>query len=64
LIEQTDFFIFLFYFEDVACTTTMIAKKSAKHNHKIFLIVAKNISLLAVGDELTANRRLQTLLLL
>jgi len=67
-MEQTDLFIFvfLFYFVHVACMTTVIAQKSMKTNHKIFLIVAKNRLLLAavyVGDDLAANRRHQMLLL-
>jgi len=35
------FFIFLSYLVHVAYTTTMIARKSMKSNHKIFWIVAK-----------------------
>jgi len=45
---------------------TVIAKKTTKTNHKIFLIVAKNSSLLAavyVCDDLAANRRYQVLML-
>jgi len=69
LIGQTDLFIFifLFYFVYVACTTTVIDTKSIKTNHQLFLIVAKNGSLLAaiyVGDDLAANRLHRTLLLL
>jgi len=61
------FYILLCYFVHAACTTTITDKKSMKNNHIIFLIVAKNRSLLAavyVGDDLAANRWLRTLLLL
>jgi len=46
---------------------TVIAKKLMKTNDKKFLIAVKNRSLLAaiyVGEDLAANWRLQTLLLL
>ena len=64
--DRTDLFIFvfLFYFLHVDCTKTECRWKMIA---KYFLIVAKNRSRLAaiyVDDDLAANWRLQTLLLL
>jgi len=56
--------LFIFY---TFILFSLIAKKTIKNNRKIFLIVIKNRSRLAaiyVGDNLVANRRHQTLLLL
>jgi len=60
------YFLYFCYFVHVACMTTLL-KSKWKLITKYFLIVANNISLLAdiyAGDDLTANRQLQMLLLL